>query len=52
VEWRKIHFLSFGNFDLCPGRRQEPTIGDDSRNCEGPYLGRLNVRNLYVRDID
>jgi hypothetical protein len=51
VEWRPIHFLSFGNFDLCPGRRQEPTSDDDNRGCEGPYLGRMHIRNLYVRDI-
>jgi hypothetical protein len=52
VEWRKIHFLSFGNFDLCPPRRQEPTSDDDGLGCGGPFLGRVNVRNLYVRDIE
>ena len=52
VEWRKIHFLSFGNFDLCPGRRQEQTLDIDQRGCDGPYLGRVNVRNIYVRDIE
>lgn len=46
VQWRKVHFLSFGNYDLCSGRRQEDTGG-----CTGPYLGKLNVRNIYIRDI-
>jgi hypothetical protein len=52
VQWRKIHFLSFGNFDLCPGRRQEQTLDIDQSGCDGPYLGRVNVRNIYVRDVE
>ena len=36
VQWRKIHFLSFGNFDLCPGRRQEVTSDLDQHGCGAP----------------